>query len=127
MAKALAIFGTAVLMMTTNPMSAFAQDAGDEEDAVSAPVTVSVPAVEAYGVWDRLASCESSNRWHIIGRTYSGGLQFDAPTWRAYGGGAYASIAGYASREQQIAVAERLRAKRGYQPWPVCSRVLGLR
>jgi|GEM_PF-2291473 len=160
MAKALAIVGTAVLMVVTNPATAFAQDMGDEGssdrslanngesvggiapevEAVSAEepspapqppesqdLTVSAPVAQVSGVWDLLASCESNNRWHLIGRTYSGGLQFDQPTWLAYGGGVYASIAGYASREAQIVVAERLRAKRGYQPWPVCSRVVGLR
>jgi hypothetical protein len=150
MAKALAIVGTAVLMVVANPATAFARDMGDgdeltgvndnvgeqqpEADETVAPLletepdlTVRIPVAQVSGVWDLLASCESSNRWHLIGRTYSGGLQFDRPTWLAYGGGMYASIAGYASREEQIVVAERLRAKRGYQPWPVCSRVVGLR
>lgn len=77
--------------------------------------------------WDRLADCESNGNWHVDGRTYSGGLQFDAPTWASYGGLAYAARAAAATRAQQIAVAERLRADRGFAPWPVCSRVVGLR
>jgi hypothetical protein len=95
---------------------------------VQQPVQAAVPTVEPpRGGWDDLAHCESTERWHLEGRVYSGGLQFDAPTWLAYGGSAYAPRAALATRGQQIAVAERLRAARGYQPWPVCSRVVGLR
>lgn len=76
-------------------------------------------------VWDRLAQCESSGNWQInTGNGYYGGLQFDLPTWREYGGTGYPHEH---SREEQIAVAERLHAKRGFAPWPVCSRKLGLR
>jgi hypothetical protein len=80
-------------------------------------------------VWSRLAACESSGNWAAVSRSgvYRGGLQFDQPTWRAYGGLAYASSAHLAAPAQQIAIAERLRAARGFQPWPVCSRRLGLR
>jgi len=57
----------------------------------------------------------------------SGGLQFDGPTWRAYGGGEHAPSAAEATREQQIAVAEKLREDRGgYSAWPACSQRLGL-
>jgi hypothetical protein len=57
----------------------------------------------------------------------SGGLQFDAATWKAYGGDQYAPSADQASREQQIAVAEKVKADRGgYSAWPACSRKLGL-
>jgi len=79
------------------------------------------------GVWDRLAACESGGNWHTnTGNGYYGGLQFSSGTWLAYGGGAYASRADLASREQQIAVAERLRASSGFSPWPACARRLGL-
>lgn len=88
-----------------------------------------LPPQSARSVWDVLASCESTGNWAAIssGGTYRGGLQFDQPTWRAYGGQAYASSAHLATRAQQIAVAERLRAARGFQPWPVCSVRMGLR
>ena len=57
----------------------------------------------------------------------SGGLQFDAATWKAYGGDAYAPSADRATREQQIAVAEKVRDDRGgYSAWPACSTKLGL-
>jgi hypothetical protein len=79
------------------------------------------------GVWDRLAQCESGGNWSIdTGNGYYGGLQFSYGTWLAYGGGAYAPTANLASREQQIAVAERLRAAAGFSPWPACARALGL-
>ncbi|GEL24496.1 hypothetical protein PSU4_34500 [Pseudonocardia sulfidoxydans NBRC 16205] len=78
--------------------------------------------------WDRLAQCESSGNWSIdTGNGYKGGLQFDAATWKAYGGDRYASSADQATREQQIAVAEKVRDDRGgYSAWPACSKKLGL-
>lgn len=79
-------------------------------------------------VWDRLAQCESGGNWSInTGNGYYGGLQFNSGTWISNGGGAYAPRADLASREQQIAIAERLRAARGFAPWPACSYKLGLR
>jgi uncharacterized protein YabE (DUF348 family) len=75
--------------------------------------------------WDGVASCESGGNWHInTGNGYYGGLQFDSGTWLSNGGGAYASRADLATREQQIAVADRIYASRGSSPWPVCGRYL---
>lgn len=71
--------------------------------------------------WDAVAACESGGNWHInTGNGFYGGLQFDSGTWLANGGGAYAARADLATREQQIAVANRLYAARGSSPWPVC-------
>jgi uncharacterized protein YukE len=82
-------------------------------------------ASSGYSVWDRLAECESGGDWGIAtGNGYYGGLQFDANTWAAYGGSGYAH---QASREQQIAVAERVLAAQGWAAWPACSAQLGLR
>lgn len=74
--------------------------------------------------WDALAQCESGGNWNTsTGNGYSGGLQFTPSTWAAYGGtGDPAS----ASREQQIAVAERVLAGQGWGAWPACSAKLGL-
>jgi uncharacterized protein YabE (DUF348 family) len=85
------------------------------------------PRVPAGAVWDRLASCESSGNWRInTGNGYYGGIQFDAQTWRAYGGTKYAALPNQASREEQIAVAQKVRdARGGYGAWPACSRKLG--
>jgi len=73
-------------------------------------------------VWDRIAACESGGNWAInTGNGYYGGLQFSSSTWLGYGGGAYAPTANLASREQQIAIAERVQAAQGWGAWPVCS------
>ena len=81
------------------------------------------------GVWDQLAQCEAGGNWAInTGNGYSGGLQFAPGTWTGNGGGQYAPSASQATREQQIAVAENIRAKSGgYSAWPACSAKLGLR
>ena len=86
-----------------------------------------VPAVSA-GPWDALAQCESGGNWAInTGNGYYGGLQFSSGTWLAYGGGQYAPTANLASREQQIAIATKVRdARGGYGDWPACSAKLGL-
>jgi hypothetical protein len=72
-----------------------------------------------------VAECESGGNWSIdTGNGYYGGLQFSASTWLASGGGTYAPRADLASREQQIAVAERVLAAQGAGAWPVCGRNL---
>ena len=77
------------------------------------------------GVWDRLAECESGQRWDInTGNGYYGGLQFSPGTWRAYGG---SGMAHNASREEQIRIAKKVLADVGWGAWPACSRKLGLR
>lgn len=77
------------------------------------------------GVWDRLAQCEAGGNWATnTGNGYSGGLQFSPGTWAANGGSGSASSA---SREEQIAVAERVQASQGWGAWPACSSKLGLR
>jgi uncharacterized protein YabE (DUF348 family) len=87
-----------------------------------------VPPIPDGEVWDRLAKCESGGNWAInTGNGYYGGLQFDVGTWRAYGGDAYAAYPHQATREQQIAIATKLRDDRGgYGAWPACARQLGL-
>ncbi|QCR44911.1 transglycosylase [Curtobacterium sp. SGAir0471] len=83
------------------------------------------PANAASGsTWDALAQCESGGNWAInTGNGYYGGLQFNLGTWQAHGGtGNPAS----ASREAQIAVAERVLASQGWGAWPACSAKLGL-
>jgi LysM repeat protein len=72
-----------------------------------------------YGVWDRIAQCESSGNWHInTGNGYYGGLQFTLSSWRAVGG---TGRPDQASRETQIRMAERLQRLQGWGAWPVCS------
>jgi LysM repeat protein len=76
--------------------------------------------------WDAIANCESSGNWAInTGNGFYGGLQFTQSTWDAYGGGSYASRADLASRDQQIAVAEKVLAGQGIGAWPVCGAQSG--
>lgn len=75
--------------------------------------------------FDRLAQCESNDRWDLnTGNGYYGGLQFSASTWRGYGG---ADLPNQHSREEQIEIARRVWRARGWSPWPSCSRQTGLR
>lgn len=85
------------------------------------------PAVVGDSKWDALAQCESGGNWSINTGLYDGGLQFHPQTWNAYGGQQYAPRAYMATREQQIAVAERVLAGQGWGAWPACSAKLGLR
>jgi hypothetical protein len=75
--------------------------------------------------WDHVAACESGGNWGInTGNGYRGGLQFSQGTWAAHGGGEFASSANQATRDQQIAVAERVLSTQGRGAWPVCGRGL---
>src|SRR4051812_18885306 len=79
------------------------------------------------GTWNKVAACESSNNWSInTGNGYYGGLQFTQSTWAAYGGTAYAHRADQATKDQQIAVAEKVLDGQGPGAWPVCSVRAGL-
>lgn len=73
--------------------------------------------------WDALAQCESGGNWSTnTGNGYQGGLQFSPETWAAYGGQGSAADA---SRDQQIAVAERVLEGQGWGAWPSCSKQVG--
>jgi hypothetical protein len=73
------------------------------------------------GEWDQVARCESGGNWGInTGNGYHGGVQFSSSTWAAHGGGEYAPSAELATKQQQIAVAERVLATQGRGAWPVC-------
>jgi uncharacterized protein YabE (DUF348 family) len=86
------------------------------------------PVISDGEVWDQLAQCESGGNWAInTGNGYYGGVQFDKQTWDANGGGQYAAYPHEATREQQIAIATKVRdARGGYGAWPACSAKLGL-
>ncbi|NEA99193.1 transglycosylase family protein [Streptomyces sp. SID13726] len=77
--------------------------------------------------WNKVAACESSNDWNInTGNGYYGGLQFTQSTWEAYGGTRYAARADLATKDQQIAVAEKVLDGQGPGAWPTCSVRAGL-
>lgn len=78
--------------------------------------------------WREVAECESSGNWAInTGNGYYGGLQFSQSTWEAYGGTVYAGRADLATKDQQIAVAEKVLRAQGPGAWPVCSVRAGLK
>jgi len=88
----------------------------------------SAPAVSNASTWDSIAQCEATGNWAInTGNGFYGGLQFTQSTWEAFGGGQYAARADLASREQQIAIGEKVRAGQGWGAWPSCTSKLGLR
>ncbi|WP_449351919.1 transglycosylase family protein [Streptomyces shaanxiensis] len=77
--------------------------------------------------WNKVAACESGNNWSInTGNGYFGGLQFTRSTWEAYGGTRYAARADLATKDQQIAVAEKVLDGQGPGAWPTCSVRAGL-
>lgn len=70
--------------------------------------------------WDAVAACESGGNWATnTGNGFYGGLQYTLSTWHANGG---AGNPATATREQQIAVAQRVLATQGIGAWPVCGR-----
>lgn len=78
-------------------------------------------------VWEKVAACESSGNWAVnTGNGYYGGLQFSGSTWAAFGGTQYAPRADLATRDQQIAVAEKVLDGQGPGAWPTCSVRAGL-
>lgn len=116
-----------VLAETVQDIAA-AQQAGYAAPAAAAPTAapapVAAPASTSGTNWDAVAACESggtSGNWSInTGNGYHGGLQFSPSTWNGYGGQEFAPTADQATREQQIAVAERVRAGQGMGAWPTC-------
>lgn len=99
--------------------------------ATPAPASTSSQRVTANyapsngSVWDQLAICEAGGNWAInTGNGYYGGLQFSLGSWRAVGG---SGLPSEASREEQIARGEMLKARQGWGAWPSCSAKLGLR
>ncbi|MER5276709.1 transglycosylase family protein [Streptomyces sp. NPDC002809] len=95
---------------------------------IALPLIAAASAGAASGdVWEKVAACESTSNWHInTGNGYFGGLQFTRSTWAAYGGTVYAPRADLATRDQQIAIAEKVLQGQGPGAWPVCSGKAGL-
>jgi resuscitation-promoting factor RpfA len=92
--------------------------------AVSLAAIGTADAAPAHN-WDGVAKCESGGNWHInTGNGFYGGVQFSGSTWRAYGGGKYASRADRASKSEQIKIAEKVLKGQGRGAWPVCGRHL---
>ena len=88
------------------------------------------PGAQAASVetWEKVAQCESSGDWHnkdTGNNGHYGGLQFSPSSWKLAGGTKYAPRADLATKEQQIAVAERLLEIQGPGAWE-CAAAGGL-
>ena len=101
-----------------------------EPDPEPAPEPAPEPEAQHDGAvdlatWERVAECESGGNWSInTGNGFYGGLQFELRSWEWVGGTGYPHEA---SKEEQIARAEILFERQGWNAWPACSRQLGLR
>jgi hypothetical protein len=90
----------------------------------STGVATAAPAAPAAPNWDAVAQCESGGNWQAnTGNGEYGGLQFKPGTWARYGGVGNPAAA---SREEQIAVANRVLADQGLEAWPKCGSASGL-
>lgn len=90
---------------------------------VAAAIVIHAQPAQADSVnWDAIAACESGGNWAISTGTYEGGLQFLNATWLSVKAPDDPPHAYQASRERQIAAAERLLARSGIGQWPVCGR-----
>ncbi|WP_443042648.1 transglycosylase family protein [Streptomyces sp. NBC_00344] len=101
--------------------------AGVTGAAVAVPLLGATSASAAsVSTWDAVAQCESGGNWSInTGNGYYGGLQFSNSSWAAAGGTQYASRADLATKDQQIAVAEKLLEMQGPGAWS-CAGAGGL-
>ncbi len=79
--------------------------------------------------WYRLRMCESGNTYERnSGNGYYGAYQFNISTWRGYAPDGYGDVRpDLAPPAIQDQAALGLYNARGWQPWPACSRKLGLR
>lgn len=113
--------GTKVVAPTVVEEAPPAEDTPSPETSKSPSTTSSSGKaidLSRASMWDRIATCESTNNWSInTGNGYYGGLQFNLQTWRSVNGTDFAAYPHQASRAEQITVANRLYAERGTQPW----------
>ena len=94
---------------------------------IAAGIATANEAKAAGSIWDTVAQCETGQNWatnSVPG--YSGGLGFANRYWAAFGGTQYSALPYQATREQQIAVAQRILATNGPTAWPVCGPRAGL-
>jgi hypothetical protein len=79
-----------------------------------------------YETWMKVAQCESGGNWQATSANglYYGGLQFAPSSWEWVGG---SGMPHQASKAEQIHRAQELWRRQGWQAWPACSRILGLR
>lgn len=88
---------------------------------VAVPLGLSTGTAVAHD-WDGVARCESGGNWGInTGNGYYGGLQFTESTWLANGG---TGSPNYASKSEQVRIAENVLRSQGVGAWPVCGHYL---
>ena len=77
--------------------------------------------------WDKVASCESGGTWSANGADgFYGGLALTQGVWDQFGGLDYASSPDLASRQEQIAVAQKVLDAQGPGYWAECGVQAGL-
>jgi hypothetical protein len=96
--------------------------------AIAIPLLAASGASAADGtVWDKVAQCETGGSWSADkGGGEYGGLSLSQQDWEAYGGLDYAARPDLASRNQQIAVAQKVLAADGVGAWGTCGLTSGL-
>ncbi|MDN3022042.1 transglycosylase family protein [Streptomyces sp. S.PB5] len=124
--KPIGLLLSACLLAGAAPALAYASPPPPAAGPPSAPVAYDC-ARDGWP-WSCVALCESNGRWDVdTGNGFYGGLQFWQPTWEEFGGLKYAPRADLATREQQIAVAQKVLDVQGWEAWPVCSERYGLK
>ena len=79
----------------------------------------------AGGVWACIRQHESGGNYSAnTGNGYGGAYQFSQSTWSSLG---YSGSPASASPATQDAAAQKLQSQQGWGPWPVTSRMCGLR
>src|SRR4029453_3075968 len=90
---------------------------------ISTPLSTGTPKADSMN-WDAVAQCESGGNWAAnTGNGAYGGLQFKQATWESYGG---VGNPANASKQQQIAVDNRVLAGQGPGAWPKCGSAGGM-
>lgn len=102
--------------------------AGVTGSAIAIPLLAASGASAADGtVWDKVAQCETGGSWSADkGDGEFGGLSLTQQDWEAHGGLDYAASPDLASRNQQIAVAQKVLAVKGVGAWGTCGLTSGL-
>ncbi|NUQ98447.1 MAG: LysM peptidoglycan-binding domain-containing protein [Streptomyces sp.] len=102
--------------------------AGVTGSAIAIPLFAAGGASAADGTtWDKVAQCETGGSWsENSGNGLYGGLKLTQENWEKYGGLDYAPRADLASRNQQIAVAEKLLDDQGVGAFHTCGLTSGL-
>ncbi|MFJ3195031.1 transglycosylase family protein [Streptomyces griseoviridis] len=102
--------------------------AGVTGTAIALPLLAASGASAADGTtWDKVADCATDGSWsQNTGNDLYGGLQLSLEDWETYGGLDYAPSPDLASRNQQIAVAEKLLADQGVGAFHSCGLTSGL-